>query len=201
MVAVTADYRVSSRNQTNVTDSVRDAKAAIRYIRGSALRLRIDPERIAAGGGSAGGHLAVSTALLPGFDEDSKISSRPNALILFNPVVLLAPVSNDEQLARIAADIEEIPELKGVDAISVSPWHHVSSGARQRSFFMAGPILSFRSLRSNHSRRRCIRRGIDVNSLGSRARSTDFSTTVRTETNTTTRPSIRRRGFSPPPAI
>ncbi|HKD06043.1 MAG TPA: alpha/beta hydrolase [Bryobacteraceae bacterium] len=55
MVAITADYRVSSRNQTNVTDSVRDAKAAIRYIRVNALRLRIDPERIAAGGGSAGG--------------------------------------------------------------------------------------------------------------------------------------------------
>src|SRR5215472_3149113 len=39
MVAITADYRVSSRNQTNVTDSVRDAKAAIRYIRVNALRL------------------------------------------------------------------------------------------------------------------------------------------------------------------
>jgi len=120
MVAITADYRVSSRNHTTAADAVRDAKAAIRYIRGNAARLGIDPERIAAGGGSAGGHLALSTALIPGLDEDSNISSRPDALVLFNPG-LLAPGS----LARSG----QIPELKGVDAVSVSPWHHVSANA------------------------------------------------------------------------
>lgn len=128
MVAITADYRVSNRNHTNVADEVRDAKAAIRYLRQNAPRLGVDPDRIAAGGGSAGGHLALSAALIPGLDEDSNVSSRPNALVLFNPAVLLGPVPGDSRLATIATLIGLIPQLKGVDALSVSPWHHVSAG-------------------------------------------------------------------------
>ena len=52
-------------------------------------RWKIDPERIAAGGGSAGGHVAAACGTLSGFDEESEdetISSRPDALVLFNPV-------------------------------------------------------------------------------------------------------------------
>ena len=80
MVAITADYRVASRHQVKVVDCVRDAKSAVRWVRQNAQRLGIDPQRIAAGGGSAGGHLAAATATLPEFDEpteDAKISSRP----------------------------------------------------------------------------------------------------------------------------
>jgi acetyl esterase/lipase len=68
VVAITADYRVSSRQQSTVNDSIQDAKSAIRYVRENATRLGIDPKRIAAGGGSAGGHLAAATALIPGFE-------------------------------------------------------------------------------------------------------------------------------------
>ncbi|MGZ0656261.1 alpha/beta hydrolase [Coraliomargarita sp. W4R72] len=89
MIAVLADYR--SRNTYGGTpfDCVADAKSAMRYIRANAARLGIDPERIAAGGGSAGGHLAIATAVIEGLNDDSddsSISSRPNALVLFNPV-------------------------------------------------------------------------------------------------------------------
>ena len=58
MVAMTADYRVSSRQGTKPFHCVRDGKSAVRWIRQNARRLGVDPGRIATGGGSAGGHVA-----------------------------------------------------------------------------------------------------------------------------------------------
>lgn len=129
MVAIAADYRVSNRNHSTVLDSIHDAKSAIRYVRQNAARLGIDPERIAAAGGSSGGHLAAATGIISGLDEpagNAAISSRPNALVLFNPVVLLAPVEGDEQLTRASLKTDVRKEFAGVDAVSVSPWHHVA---------------------------------------------------------------------------
>ena len=53
MIAIVADYRVKSRQDAKPTDCVSDAKACVRWVRANAARLGIDPERIAAGGGSA----------------------------------------------------------------------------------------------------------------------------------------------------
>lgn len=89
MVAISAEYRVKNRNQTTPFECVKDGKSAIRWVRTNAKSLGIDPDRIAAGGGSAGGHVAAATATVPGLEEkgeDRSISPRPNALVLFNPV-------------------------------------------------------------------------------------------------------------------
>lgn len=88
MVAICAEYRTKSSHNTSPFECVMDAKSAIRWIRKHADELDIDPDRIAAGGGSAGGHLAVAAATLKGFDEDQcrSTSCRPDALVLFNPV-------------------------------------------------------------------------------------------------------------------
>ncbi len=89
MVAISADYRVKSRNGTTPRECVQDGRSAVRWIRANAARLGIDPERIAAGGGSAGGHVAAATGTLDGLDEpgeDTSVSAKPNALVLFNPV-------------------------------------------------------------------------------------------------------------------
>ena len=62
-----------------------DVSDAIRYIRSNSQKLGIDPNRLAAGGGSAGGHLAAFLGMM----DDPKIdgvSRKPNALCLFNPV-------------------------------------------------------------------------------------------------------------------
>jgi acetyl esterase/lipase len=89
MIAVLADYRVKSRHQTTPFDAVADAKSVIRYLRQHAAQLRIDTSKIVASGGSAGGHLAAAAATVPGLNDASdnlKISCKPNALVLFNPV-------------------------------------------------------------------------------------------------------------------
>lgn len=90
MVAFVADYRVKSRQKTGPDACVADGKSAIRWVRTNAARLGIDPDRIAAGGGSAGGHVAATTGICDGLDDpaeqDSKVSSKSNALLLFNPV-------------------------------------------------------------------------------------------------------------------
>ena len=90
MVAFVADYRVKQRQKTNPDACVADGKSAIRWVRKNAKRLGIDPNRIAAGGGSAGGHVAATTGICDGLDDpdekDSEVSSKSNALLLFNPV-------------------------------------------------------------------------------------------------------------------
>ena len=89
MVAMSAEYRVKSRNQTTPKECVEDGKSAIRWVRAHAAELGIDPNRIAAGGASAGGHVAAAAGTVESFDatsEDLSVSSRPDALVLFNPV-------------------------------------------------------------------------------------------------------------------
>ena len=90
IICLLADYRTKSKHQTTPFESLKDAKSAIRYIRKNAADLGIDPDKIIASGGSAGGHLAAATALIEAYNEDTddrSISCIPNALVLFNPVI------------------------------------------------------------------------------------------------------------------
>lgn len=118
MVAMSAEYRVKSRNNTTPFDCVADGKSALRYIRSHAKELRIDPNRIAAGGGSAGGHVAAAVATVPGLDEqgeDTSVSCVPNALVLFNPVYDNGPEGYG--YSRVKDRYEEI-----------SPMHNIHQG-------------------------------------------------------------------------
>ena len=89
-LAVSAEYRVRGKHKTTPFESVTDGKSAIRWLRAHADELGIDPNKIIASGGSAGGHVAACTGVIKGFeeaDEDLSISSVPNAMLLFNPVI------------------------------------------------------------------------------------------------------------------
>lgn len=115
VVAMSAEYRVKSRHQTTPFDCVADGKSAIRWVRAHADELGIDPNRIAAGGGSAGGHVAAATATVPGLDDpqdDSQISPRPNALVLFNPVYDNG--SNGYGYERVKERYQEISPLHNI---------------------------------------------------------------------------------------
>ena len=90
MVCFLVEYRTRKRHETTPVESLKDAKSAMRYVRAHAAQFGIDPQKIAAGGGSAGGHLAAATAFIDGFNEKSDdlgTGAVPNALLLFNPVI------------------------------------------------------------------------------------------------------------------
>ena len=90
MVAVSAQYRTQKSHGTTPVECVKDGKSAVRWLRAHAEEYGIDPDKLAAGGGSAGGHVAAATGTKTEFEEESEdksISSWPNLLVLCNPVV------------------------------------------------------------------------------------------------------------------
>ena len=117
MIAVCADYRVSKRHGTDPDACVKDAKSTMRWLRIHSDELGIDPDRIVASGGSAGGHIACATAVLEGFDEpgeDPRVSCRPNALVLFNPVIDNGPEGYGyEWVKEYWKNFSPIENLKG----------------------------------------------------------------------------------------
>jgi acetyl esterase/lipase len=90
LVSISVQYRLAStKTNTTVFDCVKDVRSAVRYVKAHAGELGIDPGKVIVSGGSAGGHLAASTAMFD-VNEDSddlKISPIPNALILLFPVI------------------------------------------------------------------------------------------------------------------
>ena len=90
VVCIQVEYRLLARdaNEPPLT-CVQDAKSAMRWVRSRADELGIDPERIGSGGGSAGGHLAAFVGMVEGLDaadDDTSVSAKSNAMLLFNPV-------------------------------------------------------------------------------------------------------------------
>jgi acetyl esterase/lipase len=61
------DYRLSKPNQTTWPQALLDCKAALQYLRGTAAKLGIDPDRIGVGGDSAGATLAALVAVTQDF--------------------------------------------------------------------------------------------------------------------------------------
>ncbi|RMF40688.1 MAG: alpha/beta hydrolase [Planctomycetota bacterium] len=126
MIAIACDYRVAQRHGVVATACVEDAKSAMRWVRSNAEMLGVDPNRIVAAGGSAGGHLAACTALIREFDaatDDLNVSPRPNALALFNPALILAPVPGE--LEMDPAKYKELEKRAGVAPERISPYHHL----------------------------------------------------------------------------
>jgi acetyl esterase/lipase len=107
-------YALERTHGATPQKSVEDAFRAWQAVRENAASLGIDPTAIAAGGGSAGGHVAAGLATLT--PPASVSGHRPPAgLILFNPV------------------IDNSPEGYGADRIgpewrSYSPLHNIGPG-------------------------------------------------------------------------
>jgi acetyl esterase/lipase len=120
MMAFSVQYRLTSQPGVTVADCVKDAKSAFRWVKAHAGELGLDPGKIAAGGGSAGGHLAAALATLDSLNDpadDMKVSTQPAALVLFNPAVKL-----DFPRAREGRMPQD-------ELLKLSPYHHLKAGA------------------------------------------------------------------------
>jgi acetyl esterase len=118
-VAFSVDYRVIKKHNTTLFECVKDGKSAIRWVRQHAAELGVDPNRIIAAGGSAGGHVAACTGVVQGHEqqgEDTTIRSMPNAMILYNPVI--DTTKQGYGRSKVGKDRET----------EISPCHHVRKG-------------------------------------------------------------------------
>lgn len=127
MVGISVQYRLAvpftnaAGAVARVTpfECVKDARSAVRYVRAHASELGVDPHRLIACGGSAGGHLAAGTALFDGVDEageDASVSCVPEALVLLFPVIDTSEAGYGH--ARLGDRWREL-----------SPLHRVKAGA------------------------------------------------------------------------
>jgi acetyl esterase/lipase/lysophospholipase L1-like esterase len=127
MVGIRVEYRTIPKGEKGPpVVCCADAKSAMRYVRAHAKKLGINPKRIAASGGSAGGHLAAFTALVDGLDDpkdDLKVSCKPDALVLFNPVFNNGPGQWGH-------------ERVGDRFLEFSPAHHITKGAPPAIVFL-----------------------------------------------------------------
>lgn len=91
LVAINIEYRLLPKGSKDLPlVCMHDAKSAMRWVLAHAKELGIDTARVAAGGGSAGGHLASFVAMTPGYDDpkdDLSIKIAVAALLLWNPAV------------------------------------------------------------------------------------------------------------------
>jgi acetyl esterase/lipase len=62
-VVLSINYRLAGRPDATWPAQIEDVQKALKYVRANAARFRIDPDRIASLGMSAGGHLATMVAL------------------------------------------------------------------------------------------------------------------------------------------
>ena len=129
MIAIVADYRVRSRHGVKAEFCVADAKSSIRYLRKHADRLNINADKIVSAGGSAGGHLGASVAILPDLDDptdDKQFSCIPNASVLFNPVLVTAEIPGIFELKDKFSST--LNERVGVSLEAFSPYHNIKFG-------------------------------------------------------------------------
>ncbi len=126
IVTFSVDYRLSIENGITPSktispiESVMDAKSAMRWVRENSGKFHIDRNKIVAAGQSAGGHLALCTAMIEDYNEKSdnlSISCSPNAVLLFSACVNAVEGWCD----RLLADRRD-------KIWSISPAHNVKKG-------------------------------------------------------------------------
>ena len=124
-VAITVTYRLAPAYQFPA--AVHDCKAAVRWLRANAAKYHVDPARIGAMGGSAGGHLALFlgvTARVPRFEAGGHLdqSSAVKAVVSY-----AGPTDFTKSYAKSVDAAEVLPLFFGGDLSTKLRRHIVGS--------------------------------------------------------------------------
>lgn len=161
LVAATSNYTLVKNNEYTGEGSrkrvcITDAKSAIRWLKTNADELGLDPDRLIAGGGSAGGHVSMLATHNPGLNDlgdPTDVDTSVAAYVLFNPAFISADQKDPEvdMLQHLDADmppaivffgtedekwtpgweaVNQKLESMGVDSID----HHLAPGAKHGFF-------------------------------------------------------------------
>jgi len=118
IVCFQVEYRLlDKKKKLAPITCTQDAKSAMRWIRKRSPEFGIDPQRIASAGGSAGGHLAAFIGCVDGGDapgDDTTISAKSNAMLLFNPVYDNGP--GEWGAARVKDRVQEFSPAHNLTA-------------------------------------------------------------------------------------
>ncbi len=96
-VVANLEYRLAT--ETKFPGAVLDTKAAIRWMRANAETLGLDPKRIGAVGGSAGGHLVAMAASTADSDAFSKEGNHPGQSDALQATVMMG--AGVDQVTRV----------------------------------------------------------------------------------------------------
>jgi acetyl esterase/lipase len=116
-VAVTIEYRLTHSDKSGKAkypfpDQIEDCKCAVRWLRANAEKYHVDPNRIGATGGSAGGHLSLlvgvagSVKKFEGTGGNSDASSQVQAVVnWFGPTDLARMYHYNKQVDRLLSTL------------------------------------------------------------------------------------------------
>lgn len=114
MVAISVEYRLS-RNGVTPIEALEDVCSSFRWARSQARALALDPQRIAASGVSAGGHLAAAAATIGcGNADGAHETGGPDALVLWSPAL---DVSGDGHFRRLLGERATVEALNPVEHV------------------------------------------------------------------------------------
>jgi acetyl esterase/lipase len=137
-------YRLATKDKKTFPEAVHDVLAAVRFVRANARDFRIDPERIALMGNSAGAHLASMAAL--GGDAPAVAASAPggvNAGVSAKVKVLVAVYGIYDMVAQwqhsqVANPLENIVQM-----------HVGKSPMEDRKLYFDSSPISYATLANN----------------------------------------------------
>jgi acetyl esterase len=122
MVGIAPDYRTAERFETTPVEATADARAAMRWVEDHATDLGVDTNRIVVAGTSAGGHLALWTAIAEapfGSKTEESPATKPAVLVLISAPADTTPSTwnNDpKMLKRFGPHIGDVSPLQHLDA-------------------------------------------------------------------------------------